>query len=410
MPPPAHKWAVPGKMSMLIKFEHPAIVSGRWENGHPRHDLVRVTTDIEIAEYTRAEAPETFTVIDGKTREALRSVSSVGQRHYKRWDYDSDARWAVTGGELRNHLFMKNGDFRSILFRVDEAVKEIRKTSRYRDVENTERTLLKRQIKAGWSSLGMACLKAPTLKNWKWLDNDTDAQVEHWRGVVRNVMSNIISIDGVPYTRSFEPLYELDCLKRFPRITQYSSYVFTGLPDPEPAPGSRLFHLPSSSLTVGRHYFSPLDLEGAEAIAAETGCRISGPEQVILVHDEDAVGIDHLEMETVRHARMLYDAGIKMREIALSAGGRYCGTEVDMAVMAAETSSLADAIVDWQENRDIDRLSQPFETLFDRVVEWGELQSVKTSYDLVDQINTFRLRQDATPISIPAYGAAGGPP
>lgn len=73
-------WRLPLTLAArgLHSLEHPAVVTGKWENGHIRRELVRVSDDFEIAEYSSEEAPRTFTVRDLRT-ELCKTVRTVDE-------------------------------------------------------------------------------------------------------------------------------------------------------------------------------------------------------------------------------------------------------------------------------------------------------------------------------------------
>lgn len=407
---------------MRLKFEHPAVVTGTWENGNVRRELVRASADFEIAEYSSMEAPLTFTVRDRSTKETKATIRTVANCHYKRWTWDEPSCCFGSDAVLMQSLYTgKNLAFKPIRDLVYTEVARVEKLGDYRGIENTERRPLKREIKDGLDSLSVSCMKAPILKNWQWLGPDVQAEVAMWKESVEAVLARIILVDGVPYTRSFEPCYTIthaDVLVRRHRglgsISASTAAVYSQEPDRTSVdPATGLADMRREATLLGTQFFSATDLSEAERFSRESGWGDDGERKSeIIVHDEAAVSTDFLEMETVRHARMLHDrAGKMIRALRHSEGADfYCDQPVDAAGMRSQIESMRSALLSWQKERNgTDDLSAPFEGLLEHILHWGGAQRTKISFDLEDQMNAFKVREDMSPVTVAAFLTSSPP-
>jgi hypothetical protein len=133
------------------------------------------------------------------------------------------------------------------------------------------------------------------------------------------------------------------------------------------------------------------------------------PRYDIITHDPNAVGLDYLEMETVRHARILHDSAGRMmlRVVKRDDVNVFVGQEVDTRIMLAQMEALRVAIVAWQAERNgTDNLAAPFEDLLEHVLHWEDLELTKSAFDLGDQMESFKVREDMAPVIVaPVAGA-----
>lgn len=404
---------------MRFTFEHPAVVTGTRENGNVRRELVRASADFEIAEYSTAEAPLTFTVRERSTETTKATIRTVANGHYKKWTWDEPSCCFGSDAVLMRSLYTgKNLAFKAIRDLVYAEVARVEKLGDYRGIEHTERKPLKRELKDGLDSLSVSCMKAPILKNWQWLGPDVQAEVAAWRESVTAVLARIILVDGVPYTRSFEPCYSImhgDVLVRRHRgpgsINAATTAVYSQEPDRiscDPATG--LADMKREATLLGTQFFAATDLSEAVRFSQESGWGDDGElKNEIIVHDEAAISTDFLEMETVRHSRMLHDRAGKMVHALRHSDGVdfYCDQPVDAASMRSQIEAMRTALLSWQIERDgTDGLSTPFEDLLEHVLHWGDAQRTKTSFDLEDQMNAFKVREDMSPVTVAAFMGA----
>jgi hypothetical protein len=164
------------------------------------------------------------------------------------------------------------------------------------------------------------------------------------------------------------------------------------------------------ALLLGTQFFAATDYSEAVRFCHESGWGDDGElKNEILVHDEAAIGTDFLEMETVRHARILYDRAGKMIHGLRHTDGvdYYCDQPVASDTMGSQMEALRTALLTWQiERNGTEGLTAPFEDLLEQVLHWGQAQRTKTSFDLEDQINAFKVREDMSPVVVaPIPGA-----
>ncbi|MCS4090212.1 hypothetical protein [Rhizobium sp. BK176] len=401
---------------MRFNFNHPAVVTGTWENGNIRRELVRVAAEFEIVEYSDAEAPRTFDVHDRWQDQNVR-IRTVGGRHYKRWRWDEPH--AAFGPESQLIQSLYNGkelDFAGIEAMLDSEVTRVKTIDAYRGIENTDRKPLKREAQAGLSSLAVSGMKAPILKNWQWLGPDTESEVATWRERISAMLANIAFVDGIPHVRTFEPCYQVSrtqlgsgsgVLVSVENARFYAKEVDRTLVDPKT--GFEI--LGKNALMIGAHNFSPLEFQDLRRFCVDAGWGSDdSPRYDIVTHDTDAVGIDYLEMETVRHARILHDhAGRMLKNSVKRDDGVevYYGQQVDTHRMLAQLEALRVAILRWQSERNgTDHLAAPFEDLLDHVLHLTDSQFGKPAFGITEQMESFGVREDMAPVVVaPVAGA-----
>ncbi|MCV9964122.1 hypothetical protein OIU34_19760 [Pararhizobium sp. BT-229] len=399
---------------MRFSFEHPAVVTGKWENGHVRRELVRVAADFEIAEYSSEEAPRTFTVRDLST-ELCKTIRTLDKGHYMRWRYDEPSSSFGSDSQLLRSIY--NGkmlDFQAIGALVSDEIKRVQKITQYKEIENTSRRPLKRELEVGLDTLEVSCMKAPILKNWQWLGPDVQQELSDWRDRIGAVLANIILVDGIPHMRTFEPCHRVRHTTTFNGrvgdIEAYSALVYTAEPDRTSFdPKTGLENLGGNALMIGTHYFAATERPEAFRFAEESGWGVGSLRHEIEVHDESAVGLDFLEMETVRHARILHDRAGTMLEHVKDRDGVdiYCGQAVDTEMMRSQIEALRASLLDWQsERKGTDELASPFEDLLEHVMHWEDARPTKSSFGLPEQMASFKVREDMSPVIVaPIAGA-----
>jgi hypothetical protein len=285
-------------------IEHPAIVSGTWDDvGSDRNELVRVATDFEFTEYTGTEAPKAFE--DNQHDRCIRIIDGKLFRAFPKVNFLQDA--FAKDGALRRTMFVGGMDFDPISSVALAWVEAFKGESPYNLVGNTQRANVSlKNRKEGYNENALICLRAPLLRNWRWLSADTDERVEEWREIAREFMGNFIIVEGRPYLRCFEPCYVLE---RSPtdaaRIKQSSTHIYAKEVHRKSTFHSGLEIMGEDALHPGKHFFSATDLAGAESLADEMRWEITAKCAAIEVFDPEFAQTDFMEMETVRHARML---------------------------------------------------------------------------------------------------------
>ncbi|MCZ7861022.1 hypothetical protein O9X98_06350 [Agrobacterium salinitolerans] len=404
---------------MRISFDHPAVVSGTSDNGGIRRELVRVSSDFEIKELSDRDAPRSFTVnVDGTP---LHEFRTVGGRHYKKWILDKPKDVLVPGSNLMNSIYTGgNLDFPVLNDVLKAEIRETRKNPLPAHIENTERTVLKREKNAGFDSRAVAMMKAPPLRRWRWLGPDTDAEVADWRGRTANVFDRIILVDGNFYTHSYEPVYRLNAngssshamgrasgllARGLAELVPHDMAVYGDtLKDRRTDGSTGLEELGYLALLLGDQYFAANDTDGIAEFAEASGWGLKQTGQTIVVHDDVEPSGDFLELETVRHARLVYDgARVMVAQVrgANPAECQYAGRKVNKLAMERKMESLRRAIVAWQdERRGTDGLAAPFEDLFAEIGAWEDGNPKRNRFDLFDQVQAFKIREDMAEVTV----------
>lgn len=388
---------------MQIKFEHPVIVSGTWDNGRPRHDLVRTVSEFEIRTYSSGDVPvvfgfqgnETTRCIDGKLYTRSPNVEANPANPF-----------APSGIGIHTLLFAGGLDGIDPIWKmVKDEADAIKRESNYRAVENLERAPQQKELRSGHSKRSVACLKAPTLKNWKWLSPDTDAEVAAWRDRISELLSTVILIDGTPYVRTAEPRIELELTSQrdlalafvrtkplYTRQVHINEYELSGL-----------VRMADNALELRRHYFGLSELDKAMAVADDLGRRFGTDLRDIEIDDHDALTVDHAEMETGRHARIALDRAFKMLMIHSGQSERAGRPpRAEYATMEASIMAQRQAIVEWQGAvGDIDAVSRAYADLKQEIRAFPIAENEDRNapgFDLLDQFETFETRLDSEPV------------
>ncbi|MCZ7862452.1 hypothetical protein O9X98_13850 [Agrobacterium salinitolerans] len=377
---------------MRMTIDHPVIVNGTFPNGEARHELVRTPAEFEFRELSEAEAPLAFT--DGIDR---RSTRVIDGKLYRAWYLVNPASESLgENGTLRKSLFGGVGmiDFRSLGKLVQDAARQIEKADPFVQVANISRGLAMRDRKSGHTADGIVCIKAPTLKNWRWLSSDTQETVSEWRAITAELLDNVVVIGGRPYLRCFEPGFRVEYLGEgqasiheastgiYAREAHRSSYFDDGLEIVGP-----------TALACGSHYFSATDPDGPATFAEQLGWRLCGKVYPIEVHEADYEHTDFLELETVRHARMLLDwaeASITLSKVKAPVP--------ETPLLERVASELRSSILDWQaEKAGYASVAKAFHAL--RESQFAEALIVGRRSV---QIGAFVTREDAAPVRITA--------
>ncbi|MCV9964123.1 hypothetical protein OIU34_19765 [Pararhizobium sp. BT-229] len=382
---------------MRMTIEHPVIVSGTWPNGSARRELVRIPTEFEFREFSELEAPLAFT--DGIDRQSVRVVDG---KLYRAWFYVNRASESLgENGALRKALFGGGAlDFEPLGKLVRDAARSIKEADPFTEVGNIDRVLEWRDRKNGYNQHGIICVKAPMFRNWRWLSPDTDERIGEWRGIATELMHNVVIVGDRPYVRCFEPCYRLEYLGEGQASLHEAT---TGVYAKEAHRADRfddgLEIMGPSALAYGSHYFSATDPDGPGALADQMGWRLCGKVHPVEVHDVDAAQTDFLEMETVRHARMMLDWA--ERSIAVS---KVKAPDPEMPVMESLARELRSTILDWQEKK---AGYVPVSTAFHRLRESSFSPATADTRPKL-QLEAFVSREDASPVRIrtSAFGPA----
>ncbi|MBY3433638.1 hypothetical protein HFN89_05695 [Rhizobium laguerreae] len=396
---------------MRIRFDHPAVVSGTWDNGQVRRELVRVESDFEIKELSEAEAPRSFDVI--ATGGTLHEYRAVGGRHYKKWTLDVGVEQLNPDSNIMGSIYTgKNLDFPVLTDVLKAEIRETRKHAGPAHIENTERPVLKRESRAGFDSRAVSLIKAPILKRWQWLGPETDAEVADWRERTAEVLDKIIMVGGYLYTLSYEPCYRLNAsgtsthIRRGPAhmVTHNMSVYGDQLKGRPVDPNTGLENLGYLALLLGDQFFGANDRDEVAEFAKASGWGLSDQGmETIVVHDDIGPSADFLELETVRHARIVYDRARLMSEQTRRVNhvDQYSGRPVDKKAMRQNMEVLRQAILEWQNARNgTDSLAAPFEGLLAEIMRWEDGNRKLNGFDLIDQITAFKTREDMADVTV----------
>ncbi|MBY3151439.1 hypothetical protein HFO56_03425 [Rhizobium laguerreae] len=396
---------------MRIRFEHPAVVSGTWDSGQVRRELVRVASGFEIKELSEAEAPRSFDVIAaGGT---LHEYRTVGGRHYKKWTLDMGVEQFNPDSNIMGSIYTgKNLDFPVLTDLLKAEIRETRKHSGPAHIENTERPVLKRESRAGLDSRAVALIKAPILKRWQWLGPETDAEIADWRSRTAEVLEKIIMVEGCLHTLSYEPCYRLNAsgtsthIRRGPaHLVTHNMAVYGNQLKGRPVdPNTGLENLGYLALLLGDQFFGANERDEAVEFAKASGWGLSDQGmETIVVHDDRGPSADVLELETVRHARMVYEGARLMIEQTrrVNRVDQYSGRPVDKNTMRQTMEGLRQAILEWQNARSgVDGLAAPFEDLLAEIMRWEDGNRKLNGFDLIDQITAFKIREDMADVTV----------
>lgn len=395
---------------MRIRFDHPAAVSGVSPNGGVRRELVRVAADFEIKELSEQEAPRSFTVdVKGST---LSEFRMVGGRHYKRWTLDQQQDILAAGSNLMKSLYTgANVDFPVLTDILKSEIRETRKLSGPAQIENTERSVLKRELKDGFDTRAVALMKAPHFKRWQWLGKEADAEIADWRERTAAMFDKIILVDGCPHLLAYEPCYRLanartsyvhrSSAELVPHDMAVYGRSLKGLQTEANTGLETLGHL---GLLLGDQYFAANNMEGIAEFAEVSGWGLVHTGQTIVVHNDAEPSGDFMELETVRHARLVLDGA---RVMVGQVKGQnhlqyqYHGRQVDKLAMQRKMECLRTAIVSWQSERNgTDGLVAPFEDLWSEIVQWDVGRPKRNAFELEDQVKAFRVREDLAAVNV----------
>jgi hypothetical protein len=403
---------------MRIRFDHPAVVSGTSQNGDVRRELVRVPSDFDIKELSDREAPRSFTVeVQGS---ALHEFRMVDGRPYKKWIFDKPQDITAPDSNLMKSIYTgANVDFPVLTDILKAEIRETRRLSGPAQIENTERPVLKREARDGFESRSVALMKAPHLKRWQWLGTDTDAEVADWREHTAAMFDKIILVDGCPYMLSYEPCYRLSNggLSRAAELGPNDISLYGSALKGRPTDGNTgLETLGFLGLSLGDQYFAPNDMDGIAEFAEASGWGLKHTGQTIVVHNGAEPSGDFMELETVRHARLVLDGARVM--IGQVKGQnhlqyQYQGRQVDKLAMQRKMECLRKAIVAWQGERSgTEGLVAPFEDLWTAIVQWEDGRPKRNAFELQDQVKAFRVREDLAAVNVvtvPWNGPMVGP-
>jgi hypothetical protein len=397
---------------MRIRFDHPAVITGHWENGHIRRELVRVPAEFEIHELSDEEAPRSFTVLDDASGATIREYRCFEGRHYKRWDLDKTQGVFKPESHILNSVYSGIGlDFPGLADILKDEINKVRKISDYRDIENTDRQRTKKETVLGLDSRSVALMKAPMLKRWRWVGGNVNAEVDDWRNRTAEVFNKFILVNGQAYTLTFEPCYRVNAsgtTENRTGLAQLSSSTVAvygkDVRGPVHDTQTGFEKLGLMGLILGDQYFSANDRDTAVQFAEYSGWGLNDKGgETIVVHNEAMTSDDFMELETIRHAYILYDRASLMVGRVRHVDGRdqYSGRYVDKEEMVAGLENLRHAILEWQTARDgTDNLASPFESILAEMMRWEEGSPKINTFDLIDQIKAFKVREDMAVVKI----------
>lgn len=386
---------------MLIDFVHPVIVSGTGNGGRPRYDLVRVASQFEIEEHDGRHCPISFEYSNTGSFAPHQVRSFDDGRHYLALPFAGGVEGLLEDRMVHNWIVGGQVDSFDPLWEiVRDKASDIR-NEHFEGVNNMKRDVSRRERSNGIGSEGKACLKAPTLKNWRWLGPDVDGQVAEWKGIVAEVLENVVLVDGVLHLRCFEPCLVLDVENGTPKSEIRSRGVYQRQVHKRDYDNQGLIVMGKAAKHPLSHYFSAADEAGLEDMRAALGWKIAKSRRFMSVHDHSRVSSDYFEMETVRHARMLLEFGQQYA---------YVLARRDQADLAAPFHASADdlrtVLLDWQEGNAV---AADIGTATDSLSELiADAPPVERGFDRFGcdpiftqrRIQHFRLREDMAEVSL----------
>jgi hypothetical protein len=400
---------------MRLKFDHPAIVTGTWEDGSLRRQLVRVPSEFEIAEYSDAEAPVSFRIVEGETETVMKTFRTFGGRHYEKWTWDQPEYAFHSESSLMDSVYWGGHfHFSGLAMFVDKERKATTHLPTSANIVNGERKPTSSEANRGFTSHSVACKKAPYLKKSRWLGADTAEEVADWYAKTASVFSKIILVDGVPYVLSHEPCYCLTVSgmarsgysRKGPASVSIGNVsVFGGdLDGPVFDKNSGLEVLPNTALVMGDQYFAADDYDNMTSFARESGWGISNDrKQTIKVLNPEAVSKDFADLETVRHARIVHDRAwlmsghVKIQDWTET----YRNRPVERDEMLTRMDRLGATILQWQEDRNgTDYITGPMEAVFGLMTQWEEGRTPYNSFNLPEQLTAFKVREDTVDVTV----------
>lgn len=407
---------------MEIEFEHPAIVSGKTATGEPRHDLVRVTSNIEIAEYTAEEAPVIFHYSDHSTdRSNPEVIRTVGGRYYRAHPDATGRHCLATSMGIHTRLVAGEWrDFESIRYTVANAIAKIEDDGAR--VNFPQKRPSKFDYLFGVNKIGKACLVAPELRNWKWLSSETDHEVSLWRDIVSETLDNAIVVDGMLHMRCFEPRFHLGASFGKPFVEVSTGSLYQRQVHKREFRDDGLLLMGADAMDKPfSHYFSPTDADGPGPLATALEWKPSRMKGYIDCMGETDID-DYFHLETVRHARMLLDFSIKYVWYATwyTSDGKVAERAESQAVsdqFGVAIDRLRNALLSWQDDeRQIHAVSMAVEPISELILAVAPIprgtQGPNPS-DMQRRIAQFRLREELADVNIdigPGSVTPGQPP
>lgn len=387
---------------MRITLEHPVVVTGTWDAGTIRHDLVRTAGEFEIAEYAGADAPVTFRIGNGRDLE----YRTIEGRHYRP---APDLEECATIQDSASRLLLIRDEFGvdpiSRLL-ADEAARIKRDFDASAGIQNRNQRFLTREEKIGHTQDSVDCMKAPKLRNWRWLSSNTAVEVERWRAAAADILSNLVLIDGIPHRRVAEPRIGLHFISG-PLIETaplYTRQVHRHDPDLD-----GLHDMGENALMFGYQYFGLGEIEDMYAFASELGWEAERQFNGLEIIDDSALSVDHLKMETVRHARIAVHRVTRALASKLPKH-EIRDWEMDVGPVVSELGrclvTLRGSILEWQQHQgDTESVSAGLDNLLEALENLPDAPKAAATdrgFTIIDQMNALRLRQDAAPISLSA--------
>lgn len=404
---------------MLLTVNYPAIVTGHATDGSVRRELVRVPSHFEIAEVSASDLPLSFVVngtfFDGRVSE----VRSAKGEHYERWTHDAPS--VALAGSLRLSLYTgKNIDFRPLTDVVRTEIAKLALDSHTPGVSGSAVGRIsvvptKRELSQGLDPFSSSCMRAPLLRNWRWLGPDAESELADWKAKTQAVLSNIVIVDGNPHVRCFEPCYEVVHPARsnfrkeasvYPgRARAYSRFVDCAVTDPE----TGLAAMGAYEGWSDRHFFPAHDKGDILRFVSDMGWnRQPIPNGRIDVLATEPPFLDYAEMEAVRFGKLLLQSAMQKEEsFSRKDGGPWYGEAVNVDELSGQIGALRSALLDWQDGkRGAEIIAAPFEALLEHMEFIHEASHAIREGSLLEKIDAFKVREDSGAVRIPAvFGA-----
>lgn len=328
---------------MKIEFDHPAIVSGTTDQGRPRHDLVRVVSQFELSEIESSAAPVTFEY-DPMGSSFPYTVRTHEGRHYV------ERHGAGGADALKHDTFIHREliagapkDFEPMWKTVKKEATRV-SSQIGNQVNNLTRAVTRREMGRGIEGqTAKACLSVALMKKQRWHSPDVESDVDRWRSLTAEMLSNVVMIDGKVHVRCFEPCLVLETNMGKVATAIASRGVYQSQVHKKEYRLDGLLVMGENGGHCLSHYFGPNELGKLGDMAKSIGWKTKF-RGMIDAKDESQMSADYFEMETVRTARMLHEFGASYGYYAQ----RYGQEELGASFLSA-SEEVKSRLIEWQD-------------------------------------------------------------
>lgn len=396
---------------MRIQMQHPAIVSRRKrEQSEPAYAMVKVTSPIEVADYSSSDVQTAAILHHGRSSTTYRRI---GDHLYKQMDH-MPAGALESGTDMARTLIGKGStfDFGAFMNIVHDSALQLADAEPFDNVAYAHKPLSIAETRTrATTAMLKAFDKAPERSNQTWITRAADGEIAEWAEKFQDFMRNVALVDGTVHVRSFEPCYimnlrppetrviSIDKMRVMEKVIGRRPEFIRGVPQL----GTDWGH-------VENRLFSLNERDRAVELAEQFGfAREWIPDsntRGVTVVDASALSSDFLKEETLRLAVAALDiADTVANDLAGLSYSNVTGREV-LAARLAEISTpetgLRD-IVNSSADHDEGVLDTSTKALSATFIRDGEIMNPATRRRvgaLHNAIEFLDARRDAMPISV----------